>query len=603
MTLEGLYEKLKSIYGENCLTWNYETGKKELLCDIFYQLDYSEDDFVSMISVSEANGEFFLTAFKSTCCFGEEGGFEVLPTIKNLVKKYGINADFTKKIESFESEYLQKTVSDFMCFFFSSWFFVLHQARYGYPVLSRGYYYREEYESQVEFKNEEFLDVIKKCKDTYSDFYFDEDERLFYRLVDGSKKYLVKLFDGFTFNSLVPDKEEVIMPRGEGIKNFTKEEIVEKIKEAAGDKFNEKELSYTTFIYENNVPIKLYLKREGNKYFFTDKGVTKQKYKKECSEDEFAALVDCFDLKNFEVREYLQERDLLAKDTLSKALEQKLNFMALKTVDVNEFDFSNIGKFATKINSYKNIREIILKCAQCEVYDEVDKCTFIAPFKYEDGKNVSITLEKGEVFSYYTFNNGYSGETLEKLLALLKDKDISFDKEENKFKILVYECDERCVLRKAHKMLEFIIFYTNINKFFSENSLEKCEEDIPSTYGEVCANLKKLENYGPFWGFYESWYGLSGASEKTNVVFVFGTYYIDSKIARSASVEIKKESNKYFVSNYRLEQVLLNGAGEQLLNLINNFDLSSRVVTNSNFKTKLSNMVQFVICAQLANLI
>ena len=66
MTLEGLYEKLKSIYGENCLTWNYETGKKELLCDIFYQLDYSEDDFVSMISVSEANGEFFLTAFKSS---------------------------------------------------------------------------------------------------------------------------------------------------------------------------------------------------------------------------------------------------------------------------------------------------------------------------------------------------------------------------------------------------------------------------------------------------------------------------------------------------------------------------------------------------------
>ena len=29
-------------------------------------------------------------------------------------------------------------------------------------------------------------------------------------------------------------------------------------------------------------------------------------------------------------------------------------------------------------------------------------------------------------------------------------------------RVLVYECDERYIIRKAHKMLEFIIFYTNI---------------------------------------------------------------------------------------------------------------------------------------------
>lgn len=608
MTIEDLYKKLKNIYGEDCLKRHYEKSNMELLSNILYQLDYDDDDYRNMMAIDEVGSEFFLTDLgESSIKFSQKTWFESWPTIKNLMKKYSVvfsNGAFFKKIDSENIEDIKQIVSDYMCFIFSTWFFALHQSMYAYPVLSRGYFYREEYENEVVFNNEEFFDVIKKCKDTYSDFAYDKNERLFYRFVEGKKKYLVKLFDGYTFNDLIPDKEEDISSFGEGITDFTKEEIINKIKKVAGDKFDPNDLSYTTYICENGIPFKFYLKSEDNKYFFTDKGNAKKKYKKECTQNEFAALIDCSSSKNFDARVYIENTYLKNDEAFAKFLDEKINLLALTTKDINEVDFSRIGKFETQLNSFENIREIILEKAKCEVVDEENKCTFITPYEYENDEKVCFSLERGEEFSYFTFDNKYEGETLEKLLMFLKDKDIVFDKEENKFKIFVYENHEGIVIRKAHKMLELIIFYTNANKFFRTGYTRRTEEERPSTYEDVCKKLKEIKNFGPFFGFYESSYKWTKESEETKVLFVFGQYFYHPSITKSANVEIRKEGDKYCVRNERLEKALANAnANEYLLNLVENFNLNNRTITNDSLKMKLSNMVQLVICAQIAKLI
>ena len=608
MTIEELYEKLKGIYGKDCLKRHYYLDNMELLSNILYQLDYDHDEERNMMAIAEIDGEICLTDLGDTFSFfNQEAKFESKLTIKNLMKKYGIiqkDYAFVKKFESFEDEKIKHAVSDFMCFIFSVWFFGLHHIRYGYPILSRGYYYREEYESQVEFKGEEYLDIIKKCKESYSDFAFDKDEKLFYRIVDGKKKYLVKLFDGFTFNDLVPDKEEHQGYLAPTTNSIDFEALKIKIKQVAGDKFNEDDLSYTTYIFdENRKPLKFYLKKERNHFYFTDKGRAKKQLKKDLDLNQFKAITDCTESKNFDVRCYISQKDLDDKD-FGKVLEEKIHYIALTSKDINEFDFSNIGKFHTKINDYETIRQLIIDKAECEVIDEENKCTFITPLEYDDGKNIRFSLEKGEPFCCFTLKNGYDGELLEKLLLFLKDKDISYDKQENKFKVMVYENHEGLVLRKAHKMLEFIIFYTNINKFFRTGYPKREEKIIPSSYKDMCKKLKEIKNYGPFFGFYEGFIRSAGDTEDTKVIFVFGKYYFDPNIARSASVEIRKEGDKYCVRNFKLEEALANAnTNEYLLNLVENFDLKNRVITNDSLKMKLSNMVQLVICAQIAKLI
>ena len=152
-------------------------------------------------------------------------------------------------------------------------------------------------------------------------------------------------------------------------------------------------------------------------------------------------------------------------------------------------------------------------------------------------------------------------------------------------------------------MLELIVFYTNANKFFRTGYTRRTEER-PSTYEDVCKKLKEIKNFGPFFGFYESSYKLAKESEETKVLFVFGQYFYDPSITKSANVEIRKEGDKYCVRNERLEKALANAnANEYLLNLVENFNLNNRTITNDSLKMKLSNMIQLVITAQIADLV
>ena len=88
MTIEELYEKLKSIYGKDCLKRHYYLDNMELLSNILYQLDYDHDEERNMMAIAEIDGEICLTDLGDTFSFfNQEAKFESKLTIKNL---YGL---------------------------------------------------------------------------------------------------------------------------------------------------------------------------------------------------------------------------------------------------------------------------------------------------------------------------------------------------------------------------------------------------------------------------------------------------------------------------------------------------------------------------------
>ena len=604
MTIKELEGVFKKIYGEDCFRYDNYSNTRQLCSDILYQLDYDNDDTRNMMVLSqEEGGDFYLTdAGDTIATFYQEKEYEIKPVVKNLMKKYGIEKhghEYRKKIEKFDEDYLKRLASDFMSFIFGVWFFALHNSFYSYPILNRGTYYHEEHEEGLMFEDKTFEEVVKLCKKKFDTFKYDEKERMYCIEEDGKKKFLVKCENKFAFIDFSLYPERIAEHSGENIEK-TFEEVVEILAKELGDKFDKNDNSFTTYIYRDNKPIKYYLKQEGKKIFFTDKGQTKKGCKEDYDIDRFASLVDCYDCKEFQIRTYLKNSYFERKD-FAKEIIKNIHYCALASQNINEVDFSNVGKFATKLNDLESIKEEIAEESGCNVIEQKDCCSFETDLYLPNGKRIVLNLERGKKENYFTFKNELEGEKLDFLLANLQYPDIKYCKRKKHFKIAVYENDFGWILNKFYTLLSFVVFYANIDKFEEDFVADKdTQTGVPMGYEEIKTAISQLKGEREFFGFTTGSYGFARATEHTHVIWVFGRYRFIN-IPTSCYVEIKKFGDVWCLNNDNINKAKNNEkVKDKLAVLERNFNLQTTVLTKENFQTKLSNMVQFILCAKMA---
>ena len=295
MTKKELVEIYRNIYGKDNVYYNC-LGNYEIYPDILYSLEYDDDDYRNsvVISCNEDETQFYLTDNgDSFSKFSEEQLFEVMPTIKNLIKKYNVQMltyEFRMELKDFSEDYLKKATSDFMCCIFSIWYFVMHLAPYGYAFLERGYYFDETVQERLEFKGLDFAEVVKICKKDYDNFFFDDSERMYYKLENNERKYLFQSYDGYLFTDL-KEKEEIHIKNPIQKPNHTFDDLVDFLAKNFAGKFNQDEKTFETFIYDNGEPIKFMLKKENGKFYFTDLGKARKNYKKKVSDNKFCLII------------------------------------------------------------------------------------------------------------------------------------------------------------------------------------------------------------------------------------------------------------------------------------------------------------------------
>ena len=605
MTKKELVEIYRNIYGKENVYYNY-IGNYELFPDILYSLEYDDDDYRNsvIISCNEDQTEFFLSdSGDSFAKFSEEQLFEVMPTIKNLAKKYNVQVllhEFRMPLKQFDEQYLKEVASDFMCFVFSVWYFVLHLAPYGYAFLERGYYFDETIESQIEFKGQDFKKVVEICKNEYDNFFFDEQERMYYKLDNNEKKYLFHSYDGYLFAKL-EEKEEIHTKNPIYRSKHTFDELVDFLEKTFKEKFNKDDKTLETIIYENGKPIKFHLKEENGKHYFTDLGATRKNYKHKVSDDKLCSLMEEFDIVNDEVRFYISLEYLTTSSYNLVKFNRLLTKFAITSKDLNEYDFSRIKRFKTQLCSFEDIKEAFVNFANLKAVDFENRCDFECKIKVLNNKTFKFSLIKGKEEHYLIFENYFKGKKLQLILQMLNCEKIVFDKEMNAFKIAVYENDTGEFLNKLCLMIQFISFYKNFTNLYKGIPIFKSDENaLPCDYKVMYKKLNKKENIQKSFGYHigESWFGNN--ENRTMTLFFFNMFVGNYKKVDSLSIQ-NYDGRLIIVSNFLKDEVV--ESNKVLRYVASLFAWEDVFVDLKNIKNKISALLQLTFIARMMGLI
>ena len=610
MTLKELIEIYKEIYGDENVEFSSFDYVWTLCPNLLYSLDYFNDEFRNVVNVveDEYTNEFYLTDSRETYyAFTQKELFEVTPTILALLKKYNIELKdnmFAFKLEKFDKNYLKEKTSNFMCFMYSVWHFCLHLSKYKCAFLERGYYYDESIESQVLFKGESFENVLKTCKDKFENFAYDSEQRLYYILEDNQKKYLLKLLDGYTFSSIAFRNEQILTHDVPNAIDMSLEKVVDILKQALEGKFDTKDLSYQTVVYKNKKPLKVFLMQENGKFFFTDKGIAKANLSSNIDDNELAKYTNTFTIVNGEIRCYLGKLLTQKVDAIKFYLNMELNRIVLVGQDLQEFDFSNIGKFETSLNTYKNVLDFLKERVRAKVFENGDCAEIQVKLKVISNKQIKFNFEKGDEFNYLTFKNTLGKTALSKFLKDLKSNIVYYDNVDNKFKTPIYENDQGKLSNKIYNMVQFILFYQNYKKITFGKGILDCKNDKTNqdicTYAEMYKKLNQKANKEDFFGYYvgETW--IQRKDSREMVIFFFNAFYEET--VKVCAVQIKNTENGLVVFNDKLENAKDKNP-KQINNLFKKFGLADNSINLTNSKHKISSMVQLFIYAKCLGLI
>lgn len=616
MDLKQLVQIYKEIYGQDCVELDGYDFLWTITPEFLHSLDYNNDEFRNVVKLNQdkITNVFYLTDNGHTYrAFTLKEIYEATPSILNLQKKYGVEQrdnEFIINLEAFDKDYIKKRTSDFSCFLFSVWHFCLHLSKYACAFLERGYNYEEELEKLVLFKGEKFENVINVCKNNYPTFAFDEKERLYYILENNEKKYLLKLLDGYIFSSIQFRNEIVLANHTEQKIDLTTIEVIKFLKQALGERFSEKDCSYSSVVYKNGKPLKVYLQEENNVFYFTDKGRAKLDYNKNIQDNDLAKLVDFDTIKNGEIRFYINA--ILQKNNLDNAryiLNKELNRMIFASVDLKEFDFSNIGKFETSLIDYKEILCFLKDKVKANIVENENFAVVEMKSKTLKSISAKFNLEKGTEFCYLTLKNTLNKHRLNKLLHDFKSDIVFFDKSDNKFKTPIYENDLGMLSNKIYNMVQFAIFYKNYKKMIKDNGIKnlknvkdnKNEGIAKTTYDEIYKKLSKKLKEDSFLGFYVGQIWTQGKNDKKMVLFFFNVFYKET--LKVCNLNICKVNGDLIIYNELLINALQSNNSGKLKKLIKYFNLTSNKINTHNVLEKISNMLNLVITAKCLGLV
>lgn len=598
MNKNQLLELYREIYGEKNVELNYEMDW-ELCPDVLYSLSYDDDDFRNavVIDCNEDETQFFLSdAGQTILAFDDRAIFETMPSIKNLMEKYDVEFDgikFFLKLQQYDVDYLKQRTSDFMCFVYSVWYFALDLSMYAFPILERGHFFDEEIEKQLIHKGLSLPDVVEKLKTQFDSFAFDEVERMYYIIKNDVKHYLAKSYDGYLFCDWKEKKEEFwdFQPQADMLDYDL---LLKTLKNVFPDEFSEEEKSFSTFIFQDNQPIKFWLVQENGFCYFTDNGRARKNFKQQVSDEKFSKLAN-FGVHNNELRLYLNSKFLAKPEYESRELRRNLVAMALNTKDLNEFDFSNIKKMETKLNSFENIKHFLTKYAKFECEDNQQECFFERKIDLLDDIKIKFTLQKSREFCYLAIKNTFEGEKLEKVKNLLSKTQFEFDCKENCFKVKIFENGPDALKEKIYYAVNFVVCFDCLVKILNGQKLGIEQQSQNACDFEVL--LPKLHQWldgNDFFGFFCSTYSKTPETRYVNFYAFNRGVYGDAIICLS----LKNVDDKIVVFSDLLEQELRKG-NEKLQELVDCFQCENNIVDLQNYKEKISSMFKLVIVAKM----